>query len=62
MASSSFPTAPTPLQPLNFGNKNYIDFRDMVLNETNKKYDHSLSTYQNLFYEAQDQTFLRYHS
>lgn len=34
----------------------------MVFNETNKKYDYSISTYQNLFYEAQDKTVLVYHN
>lgn len=50
-----------PYSLFNFANKNYINFPNMVFNETNKKYDHSLSTYQNLFYEAQDQTVL-YHN
>lgn len=62
---------PTPLQLglwprafslLSHASKYYIHFSNMDFNETNKKYDDSISTYQNLFYEAQDKTILLYHN
>lgn len=51
-----------PLQPPNFASKYYIHFSNMVFHETNKKYEYSISTYQNLYYEADDKTVLLYHN